>query len=159
MIKKILWGLGVIAVLIAGSIGGQIGKEAGKTLMASSKPTQQEVEAKLIEGFKTAADQLKQKLPMMLDADTRLDNVSVGPGFRAVYYHSFPKYNSRDIDAIWLLTNFRPEVMGKVCANNEMKKSLQYGAIFGYVYSGNDGVEITRFEIKRDDCGLPKITL
>ena len=95
----------------------------------------------------------------MLDTDTRLDRVSVGPGVRAIYYHSFPKYNSRDIDANWLLTNLRSEVMGKVCVNKKMKESLQYGAIFCYVYSGNDGVEITRFEIEGADCGLPKITL
>lgn len=116
MLKKLLTALGFIAVLIAASIGGQIGKEVGKTAF-SSKPSQQEVEAKLIEGFTKAANQFNQKLPMMLDQDTRLDKATVGPGARAVYHHTFPKYTSRDIDANWLNTNLRPEVMRKVCTH------------------------------------------
>ena len=122
------------------------------------KPSQQEVEAKLVEGFTKAANQCNQRLPMMVDQDTRLDKATVGPGPRAVYHYTFPKYTSRDIDANWLQTNLRPEVMRKVCASADMKKSLQYGGIYVYAYSGSDGVEITRFEIDRNDCGFPIIT-
>ena len=157
MWKKLLTVLGFIAILIAASIGGQIGKEVGKTAF-SSKPSPQEVEAKLVEGFTTAANQYNQRLPMMVDQDTRLDKATVGPGPRAVYHHTFPKYTSRDIDASWLQTNLRPEIMRKVCASADMKKSLQYGGIYAYAYSGSYGVEITRFEINRNDCGFPRIT-
>lgn len=155
MWKKVLTALGFIGILIAASVGGQIGKEVGKAAM---KPSQQEVEAKLVEGFTKAANQYNQRLPMMVDQDTRLDKATVGPGPRAVYHHTFPKYTSRDIDANWLQTNLRPEVMRKVCASADMKKSLQYGGIYVYAYSGSDGVEITRFEIDRNDCGFPRIT-
>ncbi len=122
------------------------------------KPSSQEVETILVEGFTKAANQYNQRLPMMVDQDTRLDKATVGPGPRAVYHHTFPKYTSRDIDANWLQTNFRPEVMRKVCASADMNKSLQYGGIYVYAYSGSDGVEITRFEIDRNDCGFPRIT-
>ncbi|MHB8766297.1 MAG: hypothetical protein ACYDA8_18420 [Deferrisomatales bacterium] len=155
MWKKILAVLGFIGILIAASIGGQIGKEVGKAAM---KPSTQEIEAKLAEGFARAADQYNQRLPMMVDQDTRLDKMTVGPGTRAVYHHTFPKYTSRDIDANWLQTNLRPEVMRKVCASADMKKSLQYGGIYVYSYSGSNGVEITRFEIDRNDCGFPRAT-
>lgn len=155
MWKKLLTALGFIGILIAAIIGGQIGKEVGK---AAIKPSQQEVEAKLVEGFTKAANQYNQRLPMMVDQDTRLDKATVGPGPRAVYHHTFLKYTSRDIDANWLQTNLRPEVMRKVCASADMKKSLQYGGIYVYAYSGSDGIEITRFEIDRNDCGFPRIT-
>ena len=155
MWKKILSVLGFIGILIAASIGGLIGKEAGKAAM---KPSSQEVETILVEGFTKAANQYNQRLPMMVDQDTRLDKATVGPGPRAVYHHTFPKYTSRDIDANWLQTNLRSEVMRKVCASADMKKSLQYGGIYVYAYSGSDGVEITRFEIDRNDCGFPRIT-
>ena len=155
MWKKVLSALGFIGILIAASIGGQIGKGGGKAAM---KPNQQEIEAKLVEGFTKAANQYNQRLPMMIDQDTRLDKVTVGPGSRAIYHHTFPKYTSRDIDAKWLQTNLRPEVMRKVCASADMKKSIQYGGIYVYAYSGSDGVEITRFEIDRNDCGFPIIT-
>lgn len=51
MWKKILSVLGFIVVLIAASIGGQIGKEVGKSAFAPSKPTQQQIQEKLLEGF------------------------------------------------------------------------------------------------------------
>ena len=39
MLKKLFAVLGFIAVLIAGGIGGQIGKEAGKAAFSPSKPS------------------------------------------------------------------------------------------------------------------------
>ena len=157
MWKKVLSVLGFISILIAGNIGGQIGKVVGKAAVSPSKPSPQEVEEKLTEGFTKAANQYKQKLPMMVDQDTRLDKATVGPGPRIVYHHTFPKHTSRDIDANWLQTNHRPEVVLKICASADMKKSLQYGGIYAYAYSGSDGVEITRFEINNNDCGFPRI--
>ena len=148
---------GGIGGLIGKVVGGVIGKEVGKSF-SPSKPSQQEVESGLIDGFTTAANQFNQKLPMMMDADTWLDKATVGPGPRAVYHHTFPKYTSRDIDANWLHTNLKPEIMRKVCSSNDMKKSLQFGGIYVYAYSGSDGVEISRIEIDRNDCGLPKIS-
>lgn len=157
MPKRLLTALGVIVALIAAGIGGQVGKEVGKTVF-SSKQSPQEIEAKLIEGFTVAANQINQKSPMMIDQDTRLDKATVGPGARVVYHHTFPKYSSRDIDANWLNTNLRPEVMRKVCASSGMKKSLQDGGTYVYIYSGSDGNEIARFEIDRNDCGFPPIS-
>ena len=156
MQKKLLTALGVIAVLIVAGIAGQIGRETGKAVFSPSKPSKEEIEAKLIEGFTTAVNQINQKLPMMIDEETRLDRATVGRGARIVYYNTFPKYTSRDIDANWLQTNLRPEVMRNVCDNKDMRKSLQYGGIYVYSYSGRDGVEITRFEIDRNDCGFPQ---
>ena len=159
MSKKLLSVLGVIIALIVWAISGQIGREIGKKAASSpSKPSQQEVKAKLIEGLKEAADQLTPQLPMMLDEDTRLDRSTIGPGARAVYHHTFPKYSSSDIDSNQLLTNLQPEIMSKVCASKDTKKFLQYGGIYVYIYSGNDGLEISRFEIDRNDCGFPLIT-
>jgi hypothetical protein len=45
-----------------------------------------------------------------------------------------------------------------VCANEKMKPSLQYGGIYVYSYAGSDKVEIARFEIDRDDCGLASVS-
>lgn len=156
MWKKILSALGLLGfigmMIVAKGIGGFVGKEVGNSAYSSSKPNTQKVEAEIIEGLTKAANQYNQKLPMMVDQDTRLDEVTVGPGPRGVYHYTFPKYASRDIDANWLQTNLRPEVIRKVCANVDMKKGIQYGAIFVYAYSGSDGVEIFRFEISRNDC-------
>ncbi|MBK8103478.1 MAG: hypothetical protein IPK30_09415 [Cellvibrionales bacterium] len=129
-------------------------KEVGKAAM---KPDSQEAEAKIIEGFTNTANQYNQQLPMMIDQDTRLDKLTVGPGPRAVYHCTLPKYTSRDIDANWIQTKLRPDVTRKACASTDMKKTIQYGGIYVYAYSGNDGAEITRFEVGRNDCSFPTV--
>lgn len=136
------------------AIGGQLGKEVGKATFSPSKPSPQEIEAKLIEGFQIAAKEFNEKCPIMLDEETRLDKATVGPGPRAVYHHTFPKYNSNEIDPSIIRSDLRAEVMQKVCSNEKMKKSLQYGGIYVYSYYGKDAVEIARFEIDRSDCGF-----
>ncbi len=155
MSKKILGVIGFIIVLIAVGIGSQIGKGVGKS---SSKPTNQKFEDIIIEDFVKFASQYNKKLPMMVDKYTQLDKVTVGPGARVVYHHSLPNYTSSDIDSNWPSTNLKPQVKSKVCASKGMKKTLQYGGIFVYVYSGNDGIEIERFEIDRNDCGYQKLS-
>ena len=154
MWKKILSVLGFIVVLVVAIIGGQIGKEVGKSAF-SSKPTRQQIEAKLIEGFNQAAEQSNRLGPRMLDQDTRWDTTTVGPGARVNYYYSFPNYSSQDITAAWLDTNLKSVVKNGVCTNKDMKPSLQYGGTYVYFFLGNDGVEITRFMFNRHDCNLP----
>jgi hypothetical protein len=156
--KKLLSIFGFIAVLIAAAIGGGIGKEAGKAAFSPSKPTQQQVEAKLYEGFNKAAEQANKRGPVMVDKDTRWDRSIAGPGARLTYYYSFPNYSSLDIKRDWLLTNLQPEVKKAVCGSQEMKLSLQYGGTYVYTYSGNDSIEIASFELNRNDCGLPQVS-
>lgn len=156
IMKKLVAALGIIAILVAAGIGSQIGRDVGKTVLSPQKLSQDEIEVKLMESFATAARQYNQRLPMMLDDNTRLDRATVGPGPRVVYHHTFPKYTSRDIDSSWLHRNLRPDVVRKVCASGDMKQSLQYGGIYVYSYSGNDGIEVASFEIDGKDCGLPR---
>lgn len=158
MLKKVLSVLGFIAVLIAMATGGQIGKEVGKAAFTPSKPSQKEIEAKLIEGFEKVAKQVNAGTPTMVDEDTRMDKATVGPGVRITYHYTFPKYSSIDVDSEWIISNLRPVVKSKVCASKEMKPSLQYGGVYSFSYSGSDGVRIAKFQVDRNDCGFPKIT-
>jgi hypothetical protein len=152
MLKKLLSILGFIAILIAVAIVGGIGKQLGKAAFSPSKPSAQQIEEKLIEGFTKAAEQSNKRGPVMVDQDTRWDRSAVGPGARLTYFYSLPKYSSREIDRGWLLANLKPEIKKGVCASKEMKPSLQYGATYIYAYSSNDGVEMARFEINKNDC-------
>ena len=151
MPKKLLIVLGFIAILIAAAIGKGIGKAA----FSPSQPSAQQIEEKLNEGFTNAAEQSNKRGPVMLDQDTRLDKTVAGPGARVTYFYSFPKHSSQDITAIWLHENIEPVVRKSACASKEMRPSLQYGGVYVYSYSGNNGTEITRFEFKQHDCGSP----
>ena len=136
------------------AIGGQIGKEVGKSAFSPSKPSQQEIEAKLIEGFIIATKQVNSKTPTMIDENTRMDKATVGPGALVTYHYTFPNHSSRDVDSSWIISNLRPTVKNKVCVSKEMKPSLQYGGIYAFSYTGNDGVHIARFQVSGNDCGL-----
>lgn len=153
-IKKLLSTLSLIAVLIAAVIGGGIGKMIGKAAMTPAIPSPEQIEEKLIEGFTTAARQYNTKLPMMVDNDTRLDSVTVGPGPRVNYHYTFPNYTSKDIEPNWLRENLLPEVKNKVCASKDMRLSLELGGIYVFSYAGSDGIGMDKFEFDRNDCGI-----
>ena len=121
-------------------------------------PTQKEVDKKIIEGFEIAAKKVNHIAPIMIDQNTRLDKVTVGPGARATYHYTYPKYSSKKIDSEWLQSNLRPVVIKNVCSNDKMKTALEYGGIYVFSYSGNDGIKITCFQISREDCGFAHIT-
>ena len=110
MWKKILSVVGFIVVLIAASLGGQIGKEVGKRAFTPSKPTQQQIDEKLLEGFTNAAAQANARGSVMVDQDTRWDRSVAGPGPRLTYFYSFPKYSSQDIEHGWLLAHLQPVI-------------------------------------------------
>ena len=159
MIKKLFSILGAIIGLIIFLVfvgtGSQVGKEVGKAAFSPpSKPTEQEVIAKLAEGLEFAAKQINNSAPIMVDEETRMDGASVGPGVLVTYHHTFLNYSSSDIDSGLIQSNVLPTVRSNVCSSKEMKPSLQYGAKYTYSYSGNDGVLIGEFTIDRNDCGF-----
>ncbi len=121
-------------------------------------PTQEEVNKKIIEGFEKAAKEVNRTAPTMIDKDTRLDKATIGPGAIATYHYTFLNYSSQEIDPNWLQKNLRPVVMNNVCSNKGMKPSIEYGGIYIFSYSGNDGIKITDFQISLNDCGFVHIT-
>jgi hypothetical protein len=152
MLKKILSILGTILLLFAITIAGQIGRLIGNESSKPPTPTQQEIEKILLEGFTKAAEQANSRGPIMIDEDTRWDKSVAGPDARLTYFYSFPKYSSLDIDRNWLQANLFPEVKRGVCSNASMRSSLQNGGTYVYTYTGNDGIEIYRFELNKNNC-------
>ncbi|TVL02877.1 hypothetical protein AYI82_20395 [Shewanella algae] len=158
MVKKLLSIIGsivgVIVVLAFAGIGGQVGKEVGKAAFSPSKPSEEEILAKLAEGFEVGAKKINESAPTMVDEETRMDGASAGPGALLTYHYTFTNYSSTDIDSGLIRANVLPVVKNSVCSNKDMKPSLQYGGKYKYSYSGNDGVLISEFTIDRTDCGF-----
>jgi hypothetical protein len=94
-----------------------------------------------------------ETLPMMLDEETRYDQIELGSGLRVINSYTLYNYSSTEITS----TDFReyiqqPGIAG-ACENGAMKELLQHGGTYVYVYKGNNDVEIDRFEVSREDCG------
>jgi hypothetical protein len=138
------------AVIVISLVALQLYLTNNQQPLTGLKPTVQQLQAGLAE----LADSTNKKLPIMLDKETRWDKTEASSGLRLNYFYTLPNYSSRDVEPNDIQTNAKPDVIKNACTNKEMKPSLQLGVTHGYVYRGNDGVEITRFEINKNDCNL-----
>lgn len=162
MWKKIKSAIGFLLIIIgAGIVGPIVGdmirnSDTVKNVLNNAIPSSkvQVTENELVKIMQKAAEILNKKMPMYIDEDTRMDRVAIEARKQMVYYYSFPRYSSNDIDKSWLLTTLKPDVKNRVCANEKMKIGLLQGATYVYSYSGNDNIEIARFGFNRIDCGL-----
>jgi hypothetical protein len=152
MLEKIRSVFLFIGMCIVLALATGISKDVWKAVFSSTfKPSAQQLQ-QLEEGMIKVAEQLNRRGPIMLDKVTRFDRVEVGPGVRATYFYSLPYYSSQDIELGTFQANIKSDVKESVCANKKMKFAMQYGATYVYTYSGNNGVEIARFEINKNDC-------
>jgi len=139
----------VTLIGIFGRIGPKLAEIAAQS-RANNQLTRQEI---LEKGFAQAAKEINAKGPAMLDDDTRVDKAVAGPGARLTYFYSFPKYPSHDFDRDEFLARQQPSVKKSVCDKKKARLTLEHGGVYIFSYSGNDGVEIARFEVSKHDCG------
>jgi len=125
------------------------GAKLGEPRRASTQLSQQQ---RVERDFIKAAEQMNEQNPVMVSENIRMDRVVAGPGARLTYFYSIPKHSSNDYDHNEFLANIKPGLKEEVCADKDMKFVLGYGAVYVYSYSGNDGVEIARVEVSKDDC-------
>lgn len=104
-------------------------------------------------GFKKAAEQINKTLPKMIGSNTRADRATAGPGAAMSFYYTITDTNALDISSMELQSTLYPELRGALCNDQLQKKALQHGAIYSYIYSGKDGLVITRITIDRTSCG------
>jgi hypothetical protein len=149
--------IAVGALIVAASLGG-IGKNIGKLAVQSTTPAAENTEQDLIDGIEKAAKKLNKDTPRMIDADTRMDAATIGPGLRININYTLPKHAAGEIDAEQLIQHMRPTLENYACNKKNMKTMMQWGAIIAYSYHAKDQSLITNILIDRDDCGLGKIS-
>lgn len=122
------------------------------TRLRTQDAVDENIESGLIQGFKQAAEKINLGTPTMVDGETRLDKVTVGPGAVLTYHYTFPNYASDAVDSAWINSQLRESVTDNVCKNEVMKPALEYGGKYIYSYSGSDQKVIGSFQITRKDC-------
>jgi hypothetical protein len=141
----------LIPILIVGAIAKNVGSEFGDVLSRPSEPTPKQIEENLPGAIENAVQQINKKGAQIID-EIRLDRASAEPGLRLAYHYTLLNYTAQDIDPNLLYTSVQPNVKNGVCSSKNMKFYMQYGVIYEYIYSGNNGQEINRFEISKNDC-------
>ncbi|KEI71305.1 hypothetical protein [Endozoicomonas elysicola] len=152
MPSNLLKVLGSIFALVILITAGVMVMQSAREQFAPSEKNAKALEAKVIEGFELAAQQLNAMTPLMVDEETRMEKATVGPGALMTYHYTFPNFTAKDIDINIMRAGVFPIIRDGVCDSAEMKPSLQYGGKYAYSYSGNDGVHIMKFVITRSDC-------
>lgn len=108
------------------------------------------VEKKLV----AVAERLNQRAPFQVDADTRVDKVTVEAGPRFNYHHTMLKAKRADVDMAVFNGAFASGLKIKVCSAVQMRPLLESGVTLGYLYRASDGLNVGSIHISPKDCGL-----
>jgi hypothetical protein len=143
--KRLLGILGAIAFFAAVLIAGGIGKVGGRAAAdAIMQPSKREIVAYAIE-------QTKSKLPMMADAETRLDSASSGPdGETLIYSYTLINWTADQLSAADM-QRMKETVINQTCAR-EKETLLNRDIALGYRYESSDGVQVQEFQISPGKC-------
>lgn len=89
----------------------------------------------------TAAETTNKRLPMMVDADTRLDKVEVGDGTNNVliYDYTLPRLAKNQIDVAVLQKNLLPQLIENYRTNTVMQRLREQDVELDYRYVDKNG--------------------
>src|SRR5690606_8654964 len=98
------------------------------------------------------AKELNSGLPMMVDKDTRLDRVSVGPGKKVIYHYTLVAIASSDVTSQQLRNAMESNMVKYVCTGEDMRGFRESDVVVSYNYRGRDGGVIGDISIYPRDC-------
>lgn len=96
------------------------------------------------------ASYVNQNLPMMIDSETRLDNV-FGFNNTLTYQATVVNYFSHEIDPA-ILQAMKPNMVNYLCTNPQTAYFFENGVSVQYDYSGKARKYITSITISPRDC-------
>ncbi|WP_426370056.1 hypothetical protein [Pseudocolwellia sp. HL-MZ7] len=94
---------------------------------------------------------ITDKLPMIIDGDTRLDSVAT-VGNKFIYNHTLTKYSADQMDPEQLDVVITDNVINTICPNKEMKGFIDLGVVMVYRYLGKSGAFITELSLDTKTC-------
>lgn len=101
---------------------------------------------------------LNRSAPLTLDADTRLDRVTSGPGRRLSYHYTLTSVQSKAIKRAEFQKIIREPLQAKLCSSKEMRGFLVRGVTISYDYLSIDGNRLGAARFTASDCGLQQIS-
>lgn len=98
------------------------------------------------------ASQLNAKLPMMVDADTRLDSV-MGVNKTLRYNYTLVNYSASNVTEQDVRSAMQQKIENSVCTSQESLSFIKNGATLSYAYYGNEGKQIAVISVSPAQCG------
>ncbi len=147
--KKVLaWIAGagaLVAVLFSGAIGQLVGKSSVESYYAGKK------DGTLEAALGKAASELNAKLPMMVDAETRLDS-SMGTNKTFRYNYTLVNHTSSTVSPAQVVEALERKLTNNVCTSSDMKVFVNNGVVVSYAYFGSDGKQIAIITVPPAKC-------
>jgi hypothetical protein len=145
-IWKILGGLVIIlAIAFAGGIGKIVGKSATESYYAGKK------EATIDAALLHTASEMNKTLPMMVDAETRLDSTT-GINRTIRYNYTMVNYTVADLDPAQFKQSMEPTIVNKVCTTKEMQVFVRNKVPVSFAYYDKQGKQITVITVPSSSC-------
>lgn len=143
---KILSGLAVVAVLVfSNGIGQLAGRFFGDSFGAGVR------EGKLDAKLREAANTLNQRLPMQVDAETRLDS-SVAADRQFIYKYTLVNITADMLSSSELKAAMEETVINRVCTEQGMQVFVKQGVTVSYAYADKNGKEIAVLSVAPSQC-------
>lgn len=146
IIWKILGGLVVILVIaFAGGIGKIVGKSATESYLAGKD------NAAIDTALLHAASEINKTLPMMVDAETRLDSTT-GINRTIRYNYTMVNYTVADLDGVSFEKSMKQTLINKVCTTKEMQVFVRNKVPVSFAYYDKKGKQITFITVPSSSC-------
>ncbi|MBA3924626.1 MAG: hypothetical protein H0X31_24160 [Nostocaceae cyanobacterium] len=102
-----------------------------------------------------AASEINKDLPMMVDRETMLSNVSAKNN-ALVFNYVIVNYSSTQINSNLLLPNISHSLTNYACSNPDTQKILNNGISIHHSYTSNDHIFIGEVKVSSSDCSYPR---
>ena len=97
------------------------------------------------------ANELNKKAPIIVDKDTRFDNVNALLDKTVQYNYTLINYLKKDIDINQLKINLRLPILNYIKTNPDLKLFTDNKVTMEYVYKDKVGVFLFKLQFKYDD--------
>jgi hypothetical protein len=141
----------VIVLMVA---AGFSGRDPTLTLITPSKSVIQQKEEFIRKVLPLLTEQLNEKSPYMIDPSLRFDEaVTDSEALTVTYFNTFISLTSADTDFAFVDEHL-PDAIDYVCNEVQIRKLMEFGVSYIYVYRGRDGVPVRKFIFSESDCNL-----
>ena len=136
-------------VLVLVLILGLVGKVFGGYLYAVYSDSK--TENTIVDSLYQNLDEIRSKLPMVLDEHTTWEEVDFD-GSAMIYSYTVKVPSLNDSDKSVLISEIRNNNTKPVCENPEVAKIINKGIDYRYIYNDLDGGNIGSFVVSREIC-------
>lgn len=153
-VKKVLKAiLGVVVtigiVVIAGGtgrLGARRALDGVSSSVAEALPDSIQMERQL----RATAREMNAEGSKLIDAGTRLDSVSAGPGHQLTYYYSLVNQDADDVDSAAFAQFAQSTLVPSACRTTAYL--LQRGVRVNYWYLDRSGTGAAKHSVTKEDC-------